>query len=59
MDVKFITFFIKKYQKFIQIGSSIEYGKLITPERDKKKFTKNLLCLWKAKLLSTKFCYPL
>ncbi len=49
-------FLNKKVKKFIQIGSSIEYGKLRSPQKENKKnLQKSYSIYGKAKLLSTKF----
>ena len=42
------TFFLnKKIRRFIQIGSSIEYGKIKSPQKErKKKLSKNIFILW-------------
>ena len=46
----------KKIKKFIQIGSSIEYGKSKSPQKENKKnLQKSYSIYGKAKLLSTKF----
>ena len=49
-------FIHKKIQKFIQVGSSIEYGKLKSPQVENKKNNQLTYSVYgKAKLLSTKF----
>ena len=49
-------FIHKKIQKFIQVGSSIEYGKLKSPQVENKKNNQLTYSVCgKAKLLSTKF----
>ena len=55
------SFFIdKNIKKFIQIGSSIEYGKLKSPQRENKKNLQKTYSVYgKAKLLSTKFLLSL
>ena len=55
------TFFIdKNIKKFIQIGSSIEYGKLKSPQRENKKNLQKTYSIYgKAKLLSTRFVLTL
>ena len=55
------TFFLnKKIRRFIQIGSSIEYGKIKSPQKERKKnFQKTYSFYGKAKLLSTKFLLEL
>ena len=50
----------KNIKKFIQIGSSIEYGKLKSPQKENKKnLQKSYSVYGKAKLLSTKFLLSL
>tara|TARA_B100000989_G_scaffold49912_1_gene32897 strand:- start:7358 stop:8278 length:921 start_codon:yes stop_codon:yes gene_type:complete len=49
-------FIHKKIQKFVQVGSSIEYGKLKSPQVENKKNSQLTNSVYgKAKLLSTKF----
>ncbi len=49
-------FLKKKIKKFIQIGSSIEYGKLKSPQIENKKNNQSTFSFYgKAKLLSTKY----
>jgi len=49
-------FLNKKIKKFIQIGSSIEYGKLKSPQKENiRNYQKTYSVYGKAKLLSTKF----
>ena len=44
-----LFFLNSKIKKFVQVGSSIEYGKIKSPQIEKKKqYTKNILCLWKS-----------
>ena len=54
-------FFIdKNVKKFIQIGSSIEYGKLKSPQKENKKNLQKTYSVYgKAKLLSTRFILSL
>ena len=54
-------FFVnKKIKKFIQVGSSIEYGKLKSPQKENiKNLQKTYSVYGKAKLLSTKFLMEL
>ncbi len=51
------SLFVKsKIKKYIQIGSSIEYGKIKSPQKENKKnFQKTFSFYGKAKLLSTKY----
>ena len=43
-------FLNSKIKRFVQIGSCIEYGKMRSPQLEKKKkFKKNLFILWKSK----------
>ncbi len=51
------NFFLKsKIKKFIQIGSSIEYGKIKSPQKESHKISrKNFSVYGTAKLLSTKY----
>ncbi len=55
------SFFLKsKIKKFIQIGSSIEYGKIESPQKEKNFFKKKILSTYgEAKLLSTKYLLEL
>ena len=49
-------FLNKKIKKFIQIGSSIEYGKLKSPQKENIRNSQKTYSVYgKAKLLSTKF----
>ncbi len=49
-------FIHKKIKKFVQVGSSIEYGKLKSPQVENKKNNQLTYSVYgKAKLLSTKF----
>ena len=49
-------FLHKKIQKFVQVGSSIEYGKLKSPQVENKKNNQKTYSVYgKAKLLSTRF----
>ena len=51
-----LFFLNKKIKKFIQIGSSIEYGKLKSPQKENIKNEQKTYSVYgKAKLLSTKF----
>ncbi len=51
-----IFFLNKNIKKFIQVGSSIEYGKLKSPQKENKKNLQKTYSVYgKAKLLSTKF----
>ena len=51
-----IFFLNKRIKKFIQVGSSIEYGKLKSPQKENKKNLQKTYSVYgKAKLLSTKF----
>ncbi len=54
-------FFINKnIKKFVQIGSSIEYGKLKSPQKENKKNLQKTYSFYgKAKLLSTRFILSL
>ena len=53
-------FINKKIQKFLQVGSSIEYGKLKSPQVENKKNNQLTYSVYgKAKLLSTKFLISL
>ncbi len=54
-------FFIdKNIKKFIQIGSSIEYGKIKSPQKENKKNLQKTYSVYgKAKLLSTRFVLSL
>lgn len=53
-------FLNKKIEKFIQVGSSIEYGKLKSPQKENiKNLQKTYSVYGKAKLLSTKFLMKL
>lgn len=53
-------FINKKIKKFIQVGSSIEYGKLKSPQIEKKKNLQSTYSVYgRAKLLSTKFLIEL
>ena len=53
-------FLNKKIKKFIQIGSSIEYGKSKSPQKENKRnLQKSYSIYGKAKLLSTKFLLDL
>lgn len=53
-------FINKKIKKFIQIGSSIEYGKLKSPQIENKKNLQSTYSVYgRAKLLSTKFLIDL
>ena len=52
-------FLKKKIIKFIQIGSSIEYGKLRSPQEEKMITTKTYSVYGYAKLMSTKFLLDL
>ena len=53
-------FIDKKIKKFIQIGSSIEYGKLKSPQIENKKNLQSTYSVYgRAKLLSTKFLIDL
>ena len=53
-------FLNKKIEKFIQVGSSIEYGKLKSPQKENvKNLQKTYSFYGKAKLLSTKFLLEL
>ena len=53
-------FLNKKIKKFIQVGSSIEYGKLKSPQKENtKNLQKTYSVYGKAKLLSTKFLMKL
>ena len=55
-----VFFLNKKIKKFIQIGSSIEYGKLKSPQKENKKNNQKTYSVYgKAKLLSTKFLMKL
>ena len=55
-----VFFLDKKIKKFIQIGSSIEYGKLKSPQKENiKNFQKTYSVYGKAKLFSTKFLMEL
>lgn len=55
------TFFLNRnIKRFIQIGSSIEYGKIKSPQKESKKnYQKTYSFYGKAKLLSTKFLLKL
>lgn len=55
------TFFLNQnIKKFIQIGSSIEYGKLRSPQKENKKNLQKTFSVYgRAKLLSTKFLLKL
>ncbi len=55
------TFFVdKEIKKFIQIGSSVEYGKLKSPQRENNKNPQKSYSVYgRAKLLSTKFLLEL
>ena len=49
-------FLNKKIKKFVQVGSSIEYGKLRSPQIENKKNSQSTFSVYgKAKLLSTKY----
>ena len=49
-------FLNKKIKKFVQIGSSIEYGKLRSPQKENKKNSHSTFSVYgKAKLSSTKY----
>ncbi|WP_440922146.1 NAD-dependent epimerase/dehydratase family protein [Candidatus Pelagibacter sp.] len=49
-------FLNKKIKKFVQVGSSIEYGKLRSPQIENKKNSQSTFSIYgKAKLLSTKY----
>ena len=49
-------FLNKKIKKFVQVGSSIEYGKSRSPQIEKKKISQSTFSVYgKAKLLSTKY----
>ena len=37
-----------KIKKYVQIGSSIEYGKIKSPQKENKKISKNIFILWKS-----------
>jgi len=53
-------FIDKKIKKFIQVGSSVEYGKLKSPHIENKKNLQSTYSVYgKAKLLSTKFLMDL
>ena len=53
-------FIDKKIHKFIQIGSSIEYGKISSPQRENKKNPQSTFSYYgKAKLQSTKYLIKL
>ncbi len=55
-----IFFKNKNLKKFVQIGSSIEYGKLKSPQKENKKNLQKTYSVYgKAKLLSTKFLLSL
>ena len=55
-----LFFLNSKIKKFIQVGSSIEYGKIKSPQEEKKKNTQKTYSIYgKAKLLSTKFLLKL
>lgn len=55
------TFFLNKgIKKFIQIGSSVEYGKLKSPQKENNKNSQKTYSIYgTAKLLSTKFLLKL
>tara|TARA_B100001063_G_C16773840_1_gene563586 strand:- start:1022 stop:1933 length:912 start_codon:yes stop_codon:yes gene_type:complete len=55
------TFFLNKnIKRFIQVGSSIEYGKIKSPQKENKKNSQKTYSFYgKAKLLSTKFLLKL
>lgn len=55
------NFFLdKKIIRFVQIGSSIEYGKLISPQIENEKIFQSTFSVYgKAKLLSTKYLLKL
>jgi len=55
-----LFFLNSKIKKFIQVGSSIEYGKIKSPQEEKKNNTQKTYSIYgKAKLLSTKFLLKL
>ena len=55
-----LFFLNSKIKKFIQVGSSIEYGKIKSPQKEKKSNTQKTYSIYgKAKLLSTKFLLKL
>tara|TARA_A100001015_G_scaffold170946_1_gene189988 strand:- start:103 stop:612 length:510 start_codon:yes stop_codon:yes gene_type:complete len=55
------SFFLdSKIKKFIQIGSSIEYGKVISPQKENKKNKQKTYSIYGlSKLLSTKYLLQL
>ena len=55
MQKSFKVFLNSKINKFIQVGSSIEYGKIKSPQSERKFSKKTFSIYGKAKLLSTLF----